>query len=250
IKDPKSKREFTKRIDEDIKDYIKSDLPRLPVYISSSCEAFHPLLEDRFAYTLYTLRRLKEFDFPMIIMTKFPTKLLQPPYLKVLDGSRVVIQVTIPFIDGRFEPFAPHPRERIRAMNDLLKLGFKTIVRIDPIIPRYRNVDGQSKGEIDLLIGKFYEAGVKHIVTKCLRLSSGIKKVYPKFYNTLKPYYERYGYKESPSVWVLNDEVKSRLLMPIYEACKQYQIGLSTCMDRIEFLKDKVCDESEEILKL
>ncbi|MCX8191616.1 MAG: hypothetical protein N3F06_02270, partial [Nitrososphaerales archaeon] len=133
IKDPKSKREFTKRIDEDIEDYIKSDLPRLPVYISSSCEAFHPLLEDRFAYTLYTLQRLREFDFPMIIMTKFSSKLLQPPYLKALDGSRVVIQVTIPFIDGRFEPFAPHPKERIRAVNELLKLGFKTIVRIDPI---------------------------------------------------------------------------------------------------------------------
>ncbi|MEM2210882.1 MAG: hypothetical protein QW372_05620 [Nitrososphaerales archaeon] len=250
INNPKSKKEFIERINEDIEKYVKNNLPKLPVYVSSNCEAFHPLLEDKFAHTLYALQRLKEFDFPTIIMTKFPSKLLENPYLNVLNNLKVIIQVTIPFMNNRFEPFAPHPKERIRAVRDLSKLGFKTVVRVDPLIPTYKGVKGQSKDEINSLISELCEVGVKHIVAKCLRLSSGIKKIYPEFYNSLKPYYERYGYRESPSVWVLNDKVKIELLMPVYEACIKYRIGFSTCMDQIESLKSEVCDGSEEILNL
>lgn len=181
-------------------------------------------------------------------MTKNPGKLLEPDYLEVLDKSQTVIQVTVPFLNNRFEPYAPLPNDRIHAMKSLTALAFQVVARIDPIIPTYGNVEGQSENEIDCLVSQLRKAGVWLIVSKCMRLAIGIKKVYPHFYDELKPYYRMN--RSSDRHWELSAESKQKLLEPIYSACEKYGMKMATCVDsrHVNFPKSMRCDCFEEIV--
>jgi DNA repair photolyase len=250
VLDPKCKVEFSANLDKDIQRYEKHGLPKKLVYVSSNCEALQPLLEDKYVHTLYALRKLKEAGFPIIIMTKNPSKLLEHDYLEALDKSKTVIQTTIPFLDSRFEPLAPSPQERIRAIHELVEAGYKVVARVDPIVPAYGKIQGQSRKEINALLEQLHSNGVSNIVSKCMRLSIGIKKLYPGFYEGLKPYYLANGFRESRSVYVLNLNAKRRLMASVHESCLSYGMKLWTCMDNVGFAETSTCDGSEEILQI
>jgi len=247
ILNPKPKDDFEENLERDVRRYCSSGLPKYPVYVSSNCEPLQQL-EDKYGHTLYALRKLRENNFPVLVMTKNPSKLLEPEYSEVMDKSRTVIQVTIPFLDSRFELYAPSPRERIHAIERLTASGFQVVARIDPIVPRHGAVEGQSEKEIDSLINQLHTAGVRLIASKCLRLVPGIKKVYPHFYDQLKPYYRMNRSNESP--WELNPESKQKLLTPVYEACKKYRMRMATCVDsrHVHFPASLRCDGFEETL--
>jgi len=133
-------------------------------------------------------------------------------------------------------------------MEELTEAGFRVVARVDPIVPRYGEVGGQSSAEINKLLEQLHSFGISNIVSKCLRLSIGIKRLYPDFYNGLKPYYIAYGFRESRSVYVLNADAKRRLLSPVYKSCLHYGMKLWTCMDNVLLPGTAICDGSEEIL--
>jgi len=247
ILQPKPKVEFRKRLNEDIERFCSSGLPKYPIYVSSSCEPFQPL-EATYGHSLYTLRRLAENGFPIIIMTKNPEKLLEHDYLKVLSESKVIIQVTIPFSDSRFEPYSPPPERRIKAVAELIEMGFTVTVRLDPLIPSFGGVKGQSKEEISFLVSKFSDVGVSYIVSKCLRLVPGIAKMYPTFYYTAKPYFKNRASEEG--LCELSLEAKKELLTPVYQACREHGMKLCTCLDHIAFPHSTFCDMAEELFTM
>jgi len=246
---PKCKVNFKARLDEDIEKYQESGLPKRLVYVSSNCEPFQPKLEDEHKHSLYALQRLGEAGFRTIVMTKNPGRLLEQPYREAIDRSRTIVHVTIPFLDSRFEPSAPPPQDRLQAVHELVKSGFKVVVRVDPRIPVCNGIAGQTSDELSSLFEQLHSDGVTDIVSKCLRLSIGIKKLYPDFYERLKPYYVANGFRESRSVYVLNPDAKRQLLAPVYESCNRYRMRLWTCMDDVGFAGTAICDGSEEILK-
>ena len=246
ILNPRIKKNFKGRLDRDIREYCGLGLPKIPVYLSSNCEPFQPL-EEEHRHSLYALQRLTEAEFPIILMTKNPAKLLEPEYVSSIDRSRTIIQVTVPFLDSRFEPRAPLPRDRIEAMRRLSELGFMVVARIDPVIPVYGGVAGQSKEEILELVEMLSRCGVKLIISKCLKLARGIAKVYREFYYALKPYYRRNCMPNNPEM--LNLETRRMLLTPIYEAANKYGVKLATCTDHAAFPETIPCDGSEESLK-
>jgi DNA repair photolyase len=244
---PKPKEDFRNSLEKDIQRYCSSGFPKYPVYVSSNCEPLQPL-EDEYRHTLYALKKLTEKDFPILIMTKNPSKLLEPDYVKALNKSKTMIQVTIPFLNNRFEPNAPTPNERIRAVGSLTTLGFQVVARVDPVIPVYDGIEGQSVEEIDSLVYKLHGVGVNLVVSKCLRLVNGIKKMYPRLYDCLKPYYRINRSEESHCE--LNCESKQKLLTPIYEACNKYGMKMATCVDgrHVNFPASIRCDGLEDML--
>jgi len=248
ILDPKPKEDFEEHLEKDVEKYCSSGLPKYPVYVSSNCEPLQPL-EDKYKHTLYALRKLSEKEFPIIIMTKIPHRLLEQEYLNAMNSARTIIQVTVPFLDSRFEPFAPSPNERIHAIQCLTSSGFKVVARIDPIIPVYGPIEGQSKDEIDSLMSQLHKAGVRLVTSKCLRLVPGIKKMYPHLHDQLKPYYQRNRSRKSP--YELNPTLKQKLLTPVYEACQKYGMNMATCLDsrHVSFPRGLRCDGSEEMLQ-
>jgi DNA repair photolyase len=247
INNPRRKKDFRTRLERDVKEYLAQGYPKYPVYLSSNCDAFESGLEERYGDALCSLKVLRDANFPILIMTKNPSMLLKPDYSDAINNSRTVIQTTVPFVDSRFEPYAPAPQLRLRAVAELVERGFKAVVRLDPLVPSSGHVEGQSEEEINRLVEQARNTGVRHIVSKCLRLSIGIKKLYPDFYDQLKPYYRVHGQRESRSVWVLRQDVKEKLLTLVYEACKRTDVALFTCMDHVSFSKTR-CDGTEEIL--
>lgn len=128
--------------------------------------------------------------------------------------------------------------------------GFEVVARVDPIIPIYGKVKGQSDEEINHLVEKLHKIGVKLIVSKYLRLVPGIKKVYQIFHDNIKPYYMANRLIESS--WELNAKTKEELLTSVYEACEKRGMKFSTCTDyrNVSFLNSISCDGSEELLKI
>ncbi|MEM3437256.1 MAG: DUF1848 family protein [Nitrososphaerales archaeon] len=252
LQSPKPKGDFKAKLDRDIEKYNASGFPKYPTYLSSNTDPCQ-LLEERYHHTLYALKKLGEHGYPIVFMTKNPEMLLRSDYIEAIVKSRTVIQVTIPFIDSRFEPRAPHSMKRIYAVKQLVKLGFMVVVRLDPLVPTYGDIKGQSVNEIELLIEKFVNAGVKHIISKSLHLIN-VKKLHSRphswFYEKLKPLYLERGFKISRTTMLLNIEERRKLLKPVHEVCVKYGIKLFTCSDP-PFWRDCIgCDGVEEILGL
>lgn len=242
---PRCKQNYEANLKRDIERALELGLGNLLVSVSNSCDPFQPL-ERVYKHTLYAIKRLIENGFRLILLTKNPAQLLEKQYLSALDPKNAIIEVTIPFLDnvGFFEPCAPSSQERIDAVCNLVNAGFIVSARIDPVIPRFGEVLGQSSDEIAALVEKLSQVGVKHVVAKCLRLTGVTARANPVFYHALVPFYKANGYWAG-NCYVIRDEVKKELLSPVYQACERYGLKLSTCTDHVQFLNSRFCDQSE-----
>lgn len=247
IMNPTSKRLFKRRLRRDLKEYSRLRLPKYPVYLSSSCEPLNPQLERIFGNTLYALRLLGKEGFPVVIVTKNPCLLLRIEYLEALDKKASIIQVSVPFMNNRFEPETSLPIGRIWAASKLVREGFKVVLRVEPLIPSYGWVSGQSELELEVIVSEARKAGVKDIFSKCLLLPIGVNKLYPEFYRELKPYYVRHGYKNK-TYYVLNYRVRVKLLMALYAVCRRNDARLWTCLNNSQFSDNFLSDELEHML--
>ncbi|MEM3546842.1 MAG: hypothetical protein QXU47_01305 [Candidatus Bathyarchaeia archaeon] len=226
IENPSSKRIFKRRFKRDLEVLGKLNISKYIVYISPSCEPLSLELENQYENTLYALKTLGEYDFMNVtILTKNPSLLLKPDYLEALNRKNVRIEVSIPFLDGRFENYAPSPYDRMDAVSDLIKEGFIVYLRVEPIIPSFGSVAGQSKIEFETLISEAKKAGVHRVISRCLLLPVGVCKTFPTFYRELKPYYMQHGYR-SGTYYILDRRVRLKLMKPLYDACRSRGIEL------------------------
>jgi DNA repair photolyase len=246
---PRCKQNFEKRLERDIKDALRLGLDKLPVSISNSCEPFQPL-EDKYRHALLAIKLLTESGFRILILTKNPAKLLDIELLEAMDSKKTFIEATIPFQNSKFfEPNALPTTERIQAVAELIKHGFTVAVRVDPIIPQYGNIPGQTASEIETLIEKLHDARVKFIIAKCQRLVGATAKVHPELYYGLRPFYVANG-SWTGNCYELKDEVKQKLHVPIYQACNQHNMLYSTCLDNVHFPNSVRCDRSSSFFMM
>lgn len=252
IENPSSKRLFRRRFKRDLEILGKLNIPKFTVYISPSCEPLSHDLEEKYGNTLYALKMLKEYGFTsIVILTKNPSLLLKQDYLDTLHKKNVQIEVSIPFIDGRFEGFAPSPRSRMNAVASLIKEGFTVNLRVEPIIPSFGSIVGQSKIEFESLVCESRKSGVRKIISRCLILPIGVCKTFPSFYKELKQYYEQYGYR-SGTYYVLDRLVRLKLIKPLYDACRNYGVELwiysNIALEHLTFIRaDNVYFSSEHV---
>lgn len=246
IRNPASRKLFKRRFKRDLREYARLGIPKYPVYISSSCEPLHPFLEERYGNTLYALEALKEEGFPVVVLTKNPAQLLKEEYLEVLDKTSTAVHISIPFLDNRFEPNAPPPIDRVWAASKLVKEGLTVYIRVEPVIPSYGVVAGQSKVELESIVKEARKAGVQDIISKCLLLPIGVGKVYPSFYKELKPYYLRHGYRDG-TYYVLDYKTRIALLMPLYTACRRNGARLWTQINELSSHETPSCNELEDL---
>jgi DNA repair photolyase len=148
---PHEKKDFEKSVRADINNIFKYGLDNLIVSISNSTDPLQEGLETKFRHTLFALKVLKENNLKVLITSKNPITLLNKDYLEALNPRRTVILVTIPFAkDNPLEAQAPSIESRLTSVQQLIASGFKTSVRIDPLIPA--PIGGQSQEELHELI--------------------------------------------------------------------------------------------------
>jgi DNA repair photolyase len=247
FEEPRCKSNFEENLKKDVKKAVEIRLNKLPVSISNSCDPLQPL-EDKYRHTLLTIKLLTENDFPIIVITKNPSKLLESKYLEAMDSKRTLIEVTVINMNSEFfEPNAPPSIERIAAVEELIKIGFNVAIRIDPIIPRFGGILGQSPSEIETLIENIREIGIKLVVAKCLRLVGATARVHPAFYYGLLPHYKTHGVW-SRNCYELKNNIKQILHMPVYSACLKRGIGYSTCLDNVDLPGSTPCDRGNILL--
>ncbi|MBS7617140.1 radical SAM protein [Candidatus Bathyarchaeota archaeon] len=226
VENPSSKKLFRRRFKRDLEALGKLNLSKHIVYMSPSCEPLSSDLEKKYGNTLYALKSLREYGFiNVVILTKNPSLLLKLDYLEALNRKNVQIEVSIPLLDSRFEGYAPSPYNRMDAVFDLIKEGFIVYLRVEPVIPSFGSIVGQSRNEFETLISEAKKAGVRRVISRCLLLPVGVCKTFPAFYKELKPYYKQYGYR-SGTYYILDHRVRLKLIKPLYDACRSHGVEL------------------------
>jgi len=135
--------------------------------------------EGKYRLTRGIIEVLTEFANPFSVLTKSTLVLRDLPLLA--EASRrtsVRVNLSIGTLDEDLwratEPGTPHPRRRVRAVEQLNAAGVPCGVLIAPVLP------GLSDGseQLDELVGACVAAGARSISTVLLHLRPGVKDVF------------------------------------------------------------------------
>ncbi|MFQ5815178.1 MAG: radical SAM protein [Candidatus Hydrothermarchaeaceae archaeon] len=162
--------------------------PRGQIGISTVTDAYQPL-ERKYEVTRRCLEELVKTDFPVCIQTKSDLVLRDLDLLKKFSEKEVGFTITTLDDDARrkYEPGASPVGDRISALEEIADEGIDTWVFVGPIMPYITDRD------LDELVAKLADAGVKSILVDKLRMKPGlrdkIKAFYAEHYPGLLPRY-------------------------------------------------------------
>jgi hypothetical protein len=189
---PRLKKDFRRKLYNDLADIAQLRLHPAPVHISNSTDPLQPL-EIESGDSLFLFRELLKHEnlfTTVTVLTKNPAILCRPEYLDTITSLKSFqVEVTCPFYRDEarrfYEPFAPSVRRRLDAIAVLRAAGIPVSLRIDPIFPRdplprelfgnrcladYDIGDSQSDGDFDALIGFAADVGCRRIIVSPLKL--------------------------------------------------------------------------------
>ena len=195
---PREKKDFNKKLENDLTNIKKLSLHPAPIHISNSTDPLQPL-EKIHKHTLLLLNKLKEsrsLFTTITILTKNPSILCEPEYLEVIktlstNDHLFQIEVTCPFHNDEtrkfFEPEAPKVESRLEAIRKLRKENITVALRIDPIFPReplpkeffdkpllkdYDAPMSQTDEDLEILIKFAAEVGCSRVIVSPLKLTT------------------------------------------------------------------------------
>lgn len=156
---------------------------KIPLRLGGMTDCFMDFeLEHQVTYK--TLKLLKEYDYPILILTKNKNVALDK-YIEVMEPDNTYIQFSIstPFdeVGKVFEPQASLVSERLNSIKKLTDSGFYIRARINPMFPIYpegyysenRYQDSKPLGIFDWsLLNKLSEVGAGSVIAGFLRLNS------------------------------------------------------------------------------
>ena len=138
------------------------------------------------------------------------------------------------------EPQAPLPSQRLRAAQDLLKVGIPVSVRIDPIIP-FVNDHPQK------LIVTLSSIGIKHLTCSTYKAKPDnwmrLSRALPKVTEQLKPLYFQQGERIGGST-LLPKELRYKLLKNIRDLAEANGMKFGVCREGLVQLNTAACDGS------
>ncbi|KAA0000166.1 MAG: radical SAM protein [Thermoplasmata archaeon] len=168
------------KVKKNMPDVLKKELRKKRkgiVGISSSTDAYQPL-EKQYEITKKCLSMLSTYKWPIDILTKsdFFTR-----DLKIIKECNAKVGVTITTFNEEilqlWEPYAPNPENRLKAIQKFADEGIFTYIFFGPVFPLMK------KDELNYCIEEFISAGVDEIIVDCLHLKRGviesISKVFP-----------------------------------------------------------------------
>lgn len=126
-------------------------------------------IEAEYELTRKCLQVCRDFGNPVAIVTKSPLVTRDADVLLEINKSAgAMIYFSIPFLtlekSKLFEPYAPQPDVRFKAMKQLSDAGLTVGIALAPVIPGYNDAD------IPALLQKARDCGVTEAFTTMLRL--------------------------------------------------------------------------------
>jgi DNA repair photolyase len=123
------------------------------VWISGVCDPYQPL-EAKYKLTRQCLEILAANHWPVTIQTRSPLVLRDVDILQKGVDFEVGMSITTAddAIRKLFEPNAPPIKERVRALDELHRLGIRTYAMIAPILPQAENLPEILSGKVDYVI--------------------------------------------------------------------------------------------------
>ncbi len=124
----------------DKKSKYRSILERkVPLRIGSMSDSFM-WLDKQFHVTRELMKILSFYKYPSLIFTRSDL-VADDEYIQVMDPKLTQVQFSMSSINEKLtrqiEPGAPTPERRLAALKKLKESGFKTVVRINPLIPHF-----------------------------------------------------------------------------------------------------------------
>ena len=155
--------------DETIEKAIRKIKPGAVVKLGGMTDCFQPA-EGRHHVTLRTIEKLNEKGIHYLIVTKSATCVF-PEYLDVYDPELAHFQISVTSTSDRkghsIETASPES-ERMRACEELDRLGFDVSVRLSPFIPEFVDTDVINGIKCGKILIEFLK--VNTYVRRCLDL--------------------------------------------------------------------------------
>ena len=200
------------------------------IIFSSATEAWQPI-EQKYKLTRKMLQIVKHYKFPVHALTKSPLILrdldilreigetaILPKDLKNKLDHKVLITFSISSLDEeisrKFEPNAPTPKERLKALQNCLEKGFFAGIAYIPLLPYISD----SPEQIEEMIATAKDYNAKYVFVGALTLSEKGKKLY---YRILE--------RDFPE------------LIPKYEKLFKYASPTRSYQDRLEKIAKELC---------
>jgi len=240
---------YRPRRKKDLLKKVKKDLEKVPenslISISNSSDPYQHF-EKTFRDFRECLKIFQNYNFRILIITKSDLVLRD---IDILKNLRCAVTITITTLNEeiykKLEPNTPHPEKRLKALEILSKAGIPTGLRLDPIFPFLTD------GEIEEIVKRAAEVGVKHIVSSTFKPRydswKRFEMAFPKITEKLKPFYFKEGEKIKNSFY-LSRNLRKSLMKKVFNACQKYGISFATCREGFLELKTALsCDGSHLI---
>lgn len=123
------------------------------VWISGVCDPYQPL-EVKYQLTRKCLKILTDHNWPVIIQTRSPLVLRDSDIIREVPDIEVGFSITTADDSIRkvFEPYAPPIEERLRALDELHRVGIRTYAMIAPILPGAELLAKALEGKVDYIM--------------------------------------------------------------------------------------------------
>lgn len=232
---PRPKKDFLKSVEKELKKLPESAI----ISLSNSSDPYQPL-EKTYSYTRKFLELLINKNLKILIITKSDLVLRDLDLLKKLKCA-VSITITSKTLFSKLEPGAPSYERRFAAIKTLSQEGIPVSVRLDPIIP------GLNEEEIFEIFDEIVPF-VKHITASTYKAKpDSLKRLmnaFPEKQTLWESLYLRDGKKIGNAIY-LKDEMRYKLLYPLYKKAKNHDISFATCREALrDFKNPKRCDGS------
>jgi len=169
------------RVKTNVAEVLRKELARRSwagetVAIGAATDPYQPA-EGRYGLTRACLQALAEFSNPLRLITRGPMIVRDVDVLaEAARRAEVGITFSIPTVDEevwrKTEPGTAHPRQRLRALKELVDAGIKVGVGMAPILPGISD----SPEQLREVVKAAREAGATGVWTNLLFLKAGTRE--------------------------------------------------------------------------
>lgn len=194
--------------------FVKTNLPqalarevrkpswaRGTVAIGTATDPYQPI-EGHYKLTRQAIQILTSTRTPISIVTKGPMVVRDADVLAAArDAAGCAVHMSVPCVDEamweKLEPGTASPRQRLRAVRELVDAGIDATVLMMPLVPGLTT----SKAKIDETLKAIRDSGARTVGANVARLDPGVREHFFEFlakeFPDLLPGYERLYVKTS-----------------------------------------------------